>query len=130
MAHLGTGVFPCLRVLHPGRSVCSVCTGQHDEVQPGTTVFATERVRLQWVIARFALVALAHGQARGPASGGGPSRKAVAILHCAFCRISVGDLCMAVQIVADPCPPARSMMAGHDAGYTTRWDVVARLNWR
>ena len=48
---------------------------------------------------------LAHGSMpfrrahveRGPASGVAPSRDAVAILHCAFCASSVGDLCMAVQ---------------------------------
>ena len=62
-------------------------------VQPGTIVFATERVPLQWVIARFALVALADGQARGPASGGGPSRKAVAILRSARSAGSQSGTC-------------------------------------
>ena len=40
--------------------------------------------------------------ARGP--GVKPSRKAVAILHCAFCSISVWDLCITIQVVPVPCP--------------------------
>ena len=36
---------------------------------------------------------------RGPASGAAPRRNAVAILHCAFCATSLGDLCTAVQLV-------------------------------
>ena len=48
---------------------------------------------------------------RGPASGVAPSRSDVAILHCAFCANSVGDLCMAIQHVPVPGPPALSMMA-------------------
>ena len=48
---------------------------------------------------------------RGPASGVAPSRSAVAILHCALCATSVGDLCMAVQHVPVPGPPALSTMA-------------------
>ena len=40
-----------------------------------------------------------------------PSRNAAAILHCAFCGSSVGDLCMAVQHVPVPGPPALSMVA-------------------
>ena len=48
---------------------------------------------------------------RGPASGVAPSHSAVAILHCAFCANSVGDLCIAVQLVPVPGPPALSIMA-------------------
>ena len=48
---------------------------------------------------------------RGPASGVAPSRSAVAILHCAFCASSVGDLCMSLQHVPVPGPPALSKMA-------------------
>ena len=48
---------------------------------------------------------------RGPVSGVAPSRSAVAILHCAFCASSVGGLCMAVQLVPVPGPPALSMIA-------------------
>ena len=48
---------------------------------------------------------------RGRASGVAPSRSAVAILHCTFCANSVGDLCIAVQYVPVPGPPALSMMA-------------------
>ena len=35
----------------------------------------------------------------------------MAILHCAFCASSIGDLCMAVQHVPLPGPPALSMTA-------------------
>ena len=52
----------------------------------------------------------AHADRR-PASGVAPSRNAVAILHCAFCGSSVGDLSMAVQHVPVPGAPALSMMA-------------------
>ena len=51
-----------------------------------------------------------HTWSAGLASGVAPSRNAVAILHCAFCASSVGDLCMAVQHVPVG-PPALSMMA-------------------
>ena len=48
---------------------------------------------------------------RRPASGVAPSRNAVAVLHCAFCASSVGDLCMAVQHVPVPRFSALSIMA-------------------
>ena len=53
---------------------------------------------------------------RGLASGVAPRRGAVAILYCAFCASSVGDLCMAVQHVPVPGPPSLSMMAGCSRG--------------
>ena len=48
---------------------------------------------------------------REPASGVAPSRSAIAILHGAFCASSVGDLCISVQYVPVPGPPALSMVA-------------------
>ena len=48
---------------------------------------------------------------RGPVSGVTPSRSAVAIIHRTFCNTSVGDLCMVVQFVPVPGPPALSVIA-------------------
>ena len=56
---------------------------------------------------------------RGPASGVAPGRSAVAILHFAFCANSVGDLCMAVQHVPAPGPPALSMMSCCSGGISS-----------
>ena len=46
-----------------------------------------------------------HTKIADTAFGAAPSRNAVAILHCAFCGSSVGDLCMAVQHVPVLGPP-------------------------
>ena len=116
-------VFPCLRVLQPGRSVCSVChrtarcvPAWHHRVRhrKGASPVGDRTFRPRCSCGRAGARPSIGWRAQSQSSG----------------RTSVGDLCMAIQIVPDPCPPALSMVAGHDAGCTTWWDVVTRLNWR
>ena len=68
-------------------------------------------VRRQGLLLAYVTTVVLRARAeRGPASGVAPSRNAVAILHCAFCASSVGDVCMAVQHVPVPSSPR----TGHD----------------
>ena len=86
------------------------CVVRSGPASPVLAAKRVERVRRQRLFTHVPITALPHVD-RGPASGVAPSRNAVAVLHCAFCASSVGDLCMAVQHMPVPGPPALSMMA-------------------
>ena len=77
------------------------------------------RVLRQRMFAHVPVVASAQGT-----RGARPWRQAQPQSRGAFCSISVGDLCMAVQVVRVPCPHALSMMACCSDG-SSPWSLAA-----